>query len=284
VKGQNGQIADVSVVPLGGRAGGLLMNVNRWRGQVGQGPVTEEQVTSLAQPVEVAGQKAQLYEQIGTAPEAGLKTNILAAILNRDGVSWFFKMMGHSALVNEQKPIFIEFLKSVRFERPGPQEQASRPTENSGSVSSEPIPSAASTEQKPKWKVPPGWQEAPPSQFLVAKFLISGENKSQAAVNVSITGGSLADNINRWRGQLSLEPLSSAEIEKQLQTLEVPGGKAMLIDMHGTDSRTQRKARLVGAVVPQSSGTWFYKLMGDEPLVEREKNAFIEFVKTATYP
>ena len=85
-----------------------------------------------------------------------------------------------------------------------------------------------STDGKPKWHVPSGWQEAAAGQFLVAKFVISGENKSQAAVNISAAGGELSDNVNRWRSQLALAPLSKEEIEKLVQPLAVPGGKAIL--------------------------------------------------------
>src|SRR5438552_575957 len=41
VKDKTGKQADVSIVPLPGMAGGEINNVNRWRGQVGQSPVTE---------------------------------------------------------------------------------------------------------------------------------------------------------------------------------------------------------------------------------------------------
>lgn len=116
VKGANGKQADVSVIPLPGLAGGDLNNVNRWRGQVGLGPVPEEELSKLAQPVQIAGQPAQLFEQAGTNPASGAKERILAAILRRDGVAWFFKMTGDDELVAQQKAAFIEFLKTVKYE------------------------------------------------------------------------------------------------------------------------------------------------------------------------
>ena len=57
----------------------------------------------------------------------------------------------------------------------------------------------------------------------------------------------------------------------------------MLVDMSGTDARTGQKLRLVGAIVPQASQTWFYKLMGSTAVVEAQKNAFTKFVQTAKY-
>jgi hypothetical protein len=280
-KGKGGKVADVSLVPLSGRAGGVLGNVNRWRGQVGQPNTTEEELTKSTQPIEISGQQAQFFEITGKSEDPESRTNILGAILSRNGTTWFFKMTGNDAVVTEQKPAFLEFLNSFKFQSPISQD---------AQASSQPQPDnkqqvrSTSSGQTPKWQVPQGWREAPPSQFLIAKFLITGENKAQASVNVSQTGGSLTDNINRWRDQLGLERLSTEQIEKQVQTLAVPGGKAMLIDMHGTDPKTGQKARTIGAVLPRTDGTWYYKLMGDEQLVEREKEALLEFVKTATYP
>ena len=118
VKGEGGKQADVGVFPLPGMAGTDLDNVNRWRGQVSQSPVSAEELSKLAQPVQVAGQTAQLYEQAGPNPGSGEKTRILAAILRREDVVWFFKMTGDDALVAQQKPGFIEFLKTVSFPAP----------------------------------------------------------------------------------------------------------------------------------------------------------------------
>ena len=115
VAGENGKLADVSVVPLPGLAGGDLDNVNRWRGQVGLKGISQEELAKLAQPVEIDGQPAQLYDQAGENPGSGEKTRILAAITRRDGVAWFFKMTGDDGLVAQQKPAFVEFLKSVTF-------------------------------------------------------------------------------------------------------------------------------------------------------------------------
>ncbi|NQU11563.1 hypothetical protein HQ590_12280 [bacterium] len=106
--------ADVSIVPLEGQAGGDLGNVNRWRAQVGQPPVSAAELSGLAHVLAVAGQPAALYEQEGNNA-AGERIRILAAIQHREGTAWFYKMTGDSELVARQKPVFIAFLKSVRF-------------------------------------------------------------------------------------------------------------------------------------------------------------------------
>lgn len=255
VTGPNGQAADVSIIPLARSGGDDLSNVNRWRDQVGQSPLSEAELKPLAQPVEVSGQPATLYEQAGDA------TRILAVIQRRAGTAWFFKMTGSGTFVAQQKPAFIEFLKSIQFAA----------TETGGT----PVPPAASN-GKPQWAAPAGWQEVPGGQFLVAKFVIAGASAAQAAVNVSAStgdGGGLAANVNRWRKQLGLGEATGEELTKSVTT----AGQISFVEMSGA------QAALVGAMVRQPGQTWFYKLMGDPAVVAAQKDAFLQFVQEVKY-
>jgi hypothetical protein len=289
LKGDGGKQADVSIVPLPGLAGGDVGNVNRWRGQVGLPPVDEAEIAKLAQPVEVAGQSGQLFEQAGKAAGSDDLTRILAVIFRKDGTAWFFKMTGNDDLVAKQKPVFVGFLKTLNFQQASAQPELppSHPPIESGSIASAKTPAPpTSNSGRPTWQVPAGWQEAPAGQFLVAKFNIAGDANAQAAVNVSMSagdGGGLAANVNRWRGQLGLPALSPADLSSAVQSLDLPSGKAMLVEMNGTDARTGQASHLVGAIVPKGTQTWFYKLMGNQAVVDREKKAFTNFVETAKY-
>jgi hypothetical protein len=145
---------------------------------------------------------------------------------------------------------------------------------------------SGSSEGKPQWQVPAGWQETAAGQFLIAKFMVSGPDGAQAGVNVSMSpgdGGGLAGNVNRWRGQLGLGMLAGAELDQSTTSVDTSGGAASFVDFSGKDARTGQSARLVGAVVPQGGRTWFYKLMGNEQVVEKQKDAFTKFVQTAKY-
>ncbi len=290
IQGEGGKVADVGVFPLPGMAGSDLDNVNRWRAQVGLPPVSAEELPKLAQPVEIAGQTAQLYDLAGQNPASGDKGHILAAVLRRDNIAWFFKMNGDDKVVAGQKTAFVDFLKSLSFPTPAAQAElppSHPPLEGSGTMAMPAGAAAASSGQsKPVWQVPDGWREVPGGQFLTAKFVIAGSDNAQAAVNVSMSpgaGGGLAANVNRWRGQLGLGELTESELNQTVTTLEGSGGKATVVDLAGTDTRTGQKTRLIGAVVPQGGQTWFYKLMGNEQLVAREKDAFTSFVQTVKY-
>jgi hypothetical protein len=292
VPGKDGKQAEVGVVPLPGLMGRDLENVNRWRGTVGLSPVREEELPKLAQPVEVAGQQGQLYEQAGENPGSGEKTRILAAVSRQNNVAWFFKMSGDDELVAQQKPAFLEFLKSVTFGAPGEQPglPPSHPAVGDGAVplmsaGAAPAPSGSS-EGKPEWQVPAGWQETAGGQFLIAKFLVPGADNSQASVNVSMSagdGGGLGANVNRWRGQLGLSPLSGADLNQAVSAIDTAGGQASVVDFSGKDPRSGQDTRMLAAIVPQGGRTWFYKLMGNAQLVEKQKDAFTKFVKTAKY-
>jgi hypothetical protein len=286
VKGAEGKKADMSVIPLPGMAGGDAANVNRWRGQMGLPPATEEVLRKSVQVVEVDGQPAELHDVAGNNSANGEPARILAVIQHRAGAAWFFKMTGDDALVAKEKPAFIEFLKS--FQSAAAETSARLPPSHppiDGSVAT-PASVAPSSEGQPKWEVPSGWKEVPGGQFLVAKFSIAGDAGAQAAVNVSMSagdGGGLAANVNRWRGQLGQSPWSASEMEEQAKEIEVAGGKATLVYMRGTDARSGQAASLAGTMVMRGGQTWFYKLMGDAKVVESQKEAFIKFVKEVKY-
>ena len=58
IQGQNGKLADVSVVPLPGMPGTDDANVNRWRGQVGLPSVSPDELKKSGENVEAAGEPA----------------------------------------------------------------------------------------------------------------------------------------------------------------------------------------------------------------------------------
>jgi len=139
---------------------------------------------------------------------------------------------------------------------------------------------------KPQWEVPPDWHEQPAAQMLLASYLVTGA-EGKATITISTfpgsVGGELA-NVNRWRKQLGLNAISESELPQSTTRLDVLGGRAMLVDINGADAKAGQKARMVAAMVPRAGSTWFYKLMGDEPVVAKQKDAFVKFIQTVRYP
>jgi hypothetical protein len=288
---QAGKQADVSVIPLGGMAGNDGANVNRWRGAVGLPTLAEADIAKLAEKVPVADLTGDLYDLAGTAPGSGDDERIIGVILHREDTSWFFKMTGDAELVKAQKTALLAFLKSVQFgglAAPSTMDLSKLPPSHPAVGGMAPVAQAAdvSSGDKPTWTVPAGWQEGQLTQFLIAKYVIAGDGGATAAVNVSSLagdGGGLLPNVNRWRAQLGLAPVTDADVTT-LPTLDASGGKATLVELAGTDARTGKPAQLVGYVLPLGGQTWFYKLMGDATLVAQQKDALVKFVQSAKYP
>jgi hypothetical protein len=288
VKGQDGKVADVGVFPFPGMAGTDLENVNRWREQVNLAPIDAAELPKEGQPVEIASQQAEVYDIAGTVTN-GVKTRILATIMQRDGIDWFFKMMGDDALVAAQKPAFLGFLQSLKFGAASPSGlPPGHPDISAAGMNMFANAPANSNQPKPKWDVPSDWHAVASGPFLVAKYQLGPAGAPEGEVNVAMSagnGGGLVPNVNRWRSQLGLGTASADEVNKLASNIDVgASAKAVQVEMTGTDPKTGQKAHIVAVIVSREGETWFYKLMGNEQLVEKEKPAFTKFVKTATYP
>jgi len=278
-------------VPLSDMAGVHLQIINMWRGQVKLPPLTEADLAKEGQEVPIGAEKGKFMDMAGTEPVlAGkLRARILMTVLAKAGTTWFFKLAGEEALVAKQKPAFLEFLKGVSIEAT-PALPTGHPAIGGGAphgaAGGPAMATADSGVPKPKWQVPKGWEVVEHTQFLVAKFRVLSDGGTRADINVSNSaggGGGLLLNANRWRQQLGLQPLDAAGMKKVTTTLGLPAGKASVVDFSGADPESGQKIRLVAVVLPMPKETWFYKLMGHEPVVAREKESFLNFIRSAKH-
>lgn len=252
------QEAQVTVTPLPVLAGKDAMVVNMWREQVGLAPLSNDVIMAQLQDVVVGGDNGKLFEVAGKDGEAPMR--IITAMAHRPDASWFYKLSGDAALVEAQKPAFIEFLKSVRLKEAAASE----------------APPAGET-GAPKWNVPSGWKQIAPGQMQVARFVVPQQNGAGAEVFVSVfpsdTGGTLA-NVNRWRRQLKLPETDEKNLASWAAPLDPAIPNSVLVDM------TNETQRMLGAIVPRGDQWWFYKLLGDGAAVGAERENFIRFAKS----
>ena len=115
IAGEAGAQATVNVSMSAGDGGGLLPNVNRWRGQLGQGAWTEADLQKNAQEIDVLGGKATYIELSGTDSNIDKPAKTLGAKVTSDGRTWYYKLMGDPALVTTQKENFVAFVKGVKY-------------------------------------------------------------------------------------------------------------------------------------------------------------------------
>jgi hypothetical protein len=121
VKGDNGASADISLVILGGAAGGGLDNVNRWLSQIGRPAINADQLAQLAKHVPSMLGDVLLVDLEGlpAGGDPAKDGRIVGGIISGEGKTIFFKMRGNAALAEAQKENFIQWIASVRMEEPG---------------------------------------------------------------------------------------------------------------------------------------------------------------------
>ncbi len=100
----------ITVTSLGGGAGALLPNVNRWRRQVGLEPVESSDVGTVTEPVTVDGQAGHLMFFDGK------DRALYGAIVPQGGRIWFFKLIGPLKLATREQTAFADFVRSAKFE------------------------------------------------------------------------------------------------------------------------------------------------------------------------
>lgn len=223
------------------------------------------------------------------------KDRMLAAIVPVGSDGWFFKLSGQSEAVAAQEANFRRLLKSLRLNR-----------------------------GEPAWTAPEGWTEKPGEGMRQATFHIEGDGPALECTviklpdpsgNPSSTEYTLA-NINRWRGQLSLEPLSEAglkteiEDDSEIHSLSVAenlinvtwvnfegrkggGGAPMAGEApfagrpagaspHGRAPMMSSSGggRMLAAIVPVAGSGWFFKIQGEDKLVAAQEENFVALLRS----
>jgi len=273
----SGPLADLAITAFPGNVGGDLANVNRWRGQLNLPPITAAELPAALQPLPANGLAIQLVDLTGGAADSPQR--MLGAIVPFEGATWFFKLTGPAAIVGAEKTRFQEFLASVRPTAPG--EASVAPPAVAPAAPPASVVAAAAGIPDLRWTAPGHWQPKPASALRKATYVIPGAAGAPAELAITAfpgsVGGELA-NVNRWRGQLQLPPLTDADLPGAVTRFTANGLPVAVVEF------TSGAQHLVGAMVPHGDATWFFKLTGPDAVVTAEKPAFLLFLQTLSAP
>ena len=280
VKGNNGAMADISLVSLGSSAGNVLENVNRWLSQIGQPPINDDKLNQIAQRLTTSIGEVTLVDLAGlpNGADPAKDGRIIAAMTATGGSTLFFKMRGNAELAESQKNDFIKWVAAVCNAQGGTKTPPMAMVISPADSGSNP-PVASSSSLQIKWQTPKGWSEVPPSAMRYASFSAgAGDNK----VDISIVtfpgeGGSDAENVNRWRQQIGLPPMTPAAVATQVEPLKSDGAAFSIVDIAGESART------VAAWTRRDGHVWFFKASGPSGAVEKEKPNFVKFVQSVRF-
>ncbi len=246
----------VSITKFSGAAGGIPANVNRWRKQIGLDPTPEPAGDIIA--LEAGDSRAKWFELNGE------EKSILAAIVPVNEETWFFKFDTPSAELEAGRPGFISLLKSIEI---GDKRQ---PLEKPGI----------------NLEVPEGWEKIPSDEMRVASFRIpsaDGIDGDVSVIPLPGNGGSDLENVNRWRAQLRLQSLESS-LDPNLGT-KVKGESGTFLLTHMVSEKSlfseNRKGAITTAILRKGDFTWFFKIAGEAEMLQRNRETFESFVRTA---
>lgn len=163
--------------------------------------------------------------------------------------------------------------------------QADSPAQDTNSAPQEPVTSRSERRgiDGLEFRIPDSWKEVPLSKFqmgiIAAKFSMPDDGPD-VTLTLSRSGGSLEDNLDRWRGQVNQ---SRAEVK---DTIRMAGYDATRIDLEGRFSPgfgrdPQDGWRMLGVIVPLPGNGYFMKLTGPVDQVEAVEKDFGSFVKSA---
>ncbi len=159
-----------------------------------------------------AGLPKTLPSQTPATPPTGEPTDrTLGAILPTTPQGWFFKLTGPEAEVGKLAEAFTEFLKTVTFADDG----------------------------KPSWTLPEGWQQQAGNQFRFATVVIPGTSKPlELTISALPNAGDnnqhyVLMNLNRWRGQLQLPPITAEQLATETTSVDMAGTPASVVNIAG---------------------------------------------------
>ena len=269
--------AQVTVTRLAGEGGGILANINRWRGQGGLKPLTGESPPEPTVKVTLGDRLLSVFEIHAPENTPGINS-ILAGILPLEGETWFFKFTAANAILEKHRSEFLSFLRSVEI-TPGAQPS---------------ITTAPPQPENPRlpeltYSSPKEWERSEGSAMRVASFSVTGADTGEADVAiVPLPGdaGSRLENANWWRKQLRLEPLETGAEEEAGQILKGRMGEFFLMHLQSSEPLLENgsKAAISAAMIKRGGYTWFFKMTGDAETVLENRDRFEAFVRSAEIP
>ncbi|MDX1681555.1 MAG: hypothetical protein R3336_00410 [Phycisphaeraceae bacterium] len=253
---------EVAISRLEGDGGGILENLNRWRGQLSLPPVATLEEAGVPRRFVAENLRGALFD-IGGGEEA--TGRMLVAPIRVPGQTWFVKATGPPAGLAEIKARLWLFLKTFRVEMP--------------SVDP-PDPPVTVTEGPSNWQLPAGWRQVKPSSPIITAAFEAGDDPA-AKITATLTalpadaGGELV-NVNRWRRQLDLPPVASLEAVN-VQVRNTPAGPVRWVSLAAAGDDGGRP-QMVVAWRPSGSRTWFFKMVGPAEGVAEQIDAYWAWV------
>lgn len=284
--------AECYVSVLGGDGGGLAANLNRWRQQVGLEELDAAEFEHLP-TVDLLGGEASLLQIEGSFTGMNGDTQdewaLTGVMVSTPQATIFVKMTGPAELLREEHANFLAFVTSVHFgddllgTPSGPQEVEShhaKPAEDGEAEANPASERLFFNANGYRFQVPYAWIDAGPRMMCSLNFRVGKETECFLVV-LGGDGGGLTPNLDRWQGQVGLEPLTAEQIVA-LPNVDFLGGSAVMLEavgeftgMSGETSFDEKT--LIGLALMGGESAYFLKMVGPSKEVAEHRKAFLDF-------
>ncbi len=136
---------------------------------------------------------------------------------------------------------------------------------------------ASGPQTRLSWTLPRGWTaslEDGGLRYATLKPTVVGDVEVSVSFLPGGAGGAWA-NLNRWRGQVGLQPISESEVESHRAWMKSKAGQIAVFDIDNPDSP---KGRMTVGMVEGGTHTWFLKVTGTRRAVLRARPAFLDLL------
>jgi hypothetical protein len=126
-----------------------------------------------------------------------------------------------------------------------------------------------------RWKVPAGWRVAENDQFSAMAWTVGPKSES-ARITVSglAAASGLEAQVVRWRGQLQLPEMATAEVMQTVEDIPLQGAVGKWCEfLNDTES-------ILGMIVPYQDKLWIIKYRSGNETAEKERGAFRSFCES----
>ena len=275
---------------LAGSGGGLEMNINRWRKQMGQDELSADAIAALPKAPLLGGEASFVTIDGTFGGMSGTVSNenfrMYGLVRVDDSQAFFVKMTGPQAVLAEQEEKFLAFSESITLGPVAPAATtapAAAPMADNPHGVADPTPPGGNNPQGLSWTAPEGWVDGGERLMRVVTYEM-GETQCYITSLPGEAGG-VNGNLNRWVGQMGEAELDEAALAA-LPKISALGKDVPMLDVTGSftgmSGGTQENYRMLGTVVPAGDHTMFVKMIGPEAEVGAQKDNFIAFCASIT--
>jgi hypothetical protein len=135
-----------------------------------------------------------------------------------------------------------------------------------------------------RYTAPAGWVEQPPPAFSQLAFAVS-DGAETATITVSLLrgdGGGVLANVNRWRQQVGLTPVTEQEVAEAAEEFAIQQTTGQYVEVHGPGAEQEPEA-IHGWIGLEQDRSWFIRMRGNARLVADQREGFRAFLQSIQF-